>query len=260
MTTGAGPRANGPAGRRTRALLLGGARRVLDAVLPPLCLACGALVAEQGGLCAECWGRLRFLAPPLCDACGQPFAVDPGGPHSLCGACLADPPPWARARAVFHYDDASRGLVLRFKHGDRLEGAPAFGRWMARAAGPLLEGCDMVAAVPLHRWRLWSRRYNQAALLALALAEQAGLVARPDLLTRCRATPPQGHLSRDERARNVRGVFALDARADVGGRVVLLVDDVLTTGATLRECARVLIRAGAARVDVVTLARVVLAP
>lgn len=256
MTMGAGPRAI----NWMRAVARDGARRALDAVLPPLCLACGALVAEQGGLCPACWGNIQFLAPPFCDACGHPFEVDPGGPHPLCGACLAAPPPWGRARAVFHYDDASRGLVLRFKHGDRLEGAPAFARWMARAAGPLLDGCDLVAAVPLHRWRLWSRRYNQAAVLALALAAQAGLNARPDVLVRVRSTAPQGHLGRDERAGNVRGAFAVKPGAPVAGCNILLVDDVLTTGATLRECTRVLLRAGAARVDVVTLARVVLAP
>lgn len=249
MTQGLGPRAIG--------WLRQGGRWLLDAVLPPLCLACGQPVAEQGGLCAACWSRLHFLGPPLCDACGRPFEVDPGGSTPLCAACLTRPPVWGRARAVFRYDEASRGLILRFKHADRLEGTPAFGRWMARAAQPLLAGCDVVAAVPLHRRRLWSRRYNQSALLAQVLAAETGLPAHPDLLRRHRATRPQASLGRDERAQNVRGAFCLAPGADVAGRSVLLVDDVLTTGATVGECVGVLLRAGAARVDVATLARVV---
>lgn len=234
-------------------------RAAIDAVLPPLCLSCGALVAEPGALCPACWERIDFLGPPHCSACGHPFEVDVGE-AALCGACLAEAPHWRRARAVFRYDDASKALVLRFKHGDRLEGAPSFARWMARAGADLVGEADVIVPVPLHRFRLLARRYNQAALLAMALGRLAGKPVEPDLLLRRRRTPVQGHMNREDRRRNVKGAFAVRERklALVAGKSVLLIDDVLTTGATAGECARVLTRAGAASVDVLTLGRVVL--
>jgi ComF family protein len=157
------------------------------------------------------------------------------------------------------YDEGARPLILRFKHADRTEAAPAFARWMARSGAALLEDCDLIAPVPLHRWRLLRRRYNQAALLALELSRLADRPAVPDLLERRRNTPSQGRMSRSQRALNVRGAFAVAPRhrERVRGARVLLVDDVLTTGATLEACARALKRAGAARVEVLTLARVV---
>lgn len=236
------------------------ARRVVDAVLPPLCLSCGALVGEPGALCPVCWAKVQFLAPPCCACCGHPFDVDPG-PDQLCGLCVSRPPAFRRARAVFRYDDASRPLVLRLKHADRLEGVPAFARWMARAGAELMAGADLVVPVPLHRWRLLARRYNQAALLAVALARLGGLDSLPDLLVRRRRTASQGHMNREAREKNVKGAFAVRPRyaSRLGGRTVLLVDDVLTTGATVQECARVLTAAGAGAVDVLTLGRVVLA-
>lgn len=235
------------------------ARAALDAVLPPLCLACGAQVAEPGSLCGACWERITYIGPPVCAACGLPFAVD-AGPEMLCGACLAEPPPFGRARAVFRYDGASRALVLRFKHADRIEGAPAFARWMARAGAELLKGCDLLVPVPMHRWRLFLRRYNQAAVLAMALGRLSAIPVATGVLIRRRRTPPQGHLGRAERASNVKGAFATASFAPsrLEGRRVVLVDDVLTTGATVGECARVLRKAGAAQVDVLTLGRVVL--
>lgn len=235
-------------------------RRVLDAVLPPLCLCCGAVVAEPGSLCPECWARMDFLAPPLCHACGHPFDLDPGAEGAvLCGPCLAKAPPWGRARAVLRYDDVSKPLILRFKHADRLEGAPAFARWMARAGAELLAEAQVIVPVPLHRWRLLARRYNQAAVLALALGRLGGVTVVPDALVRLRRTSSQGHMDREQRRRNVAGAFAVPPRRRVlvEGRRVLLVDDVLTTGATTGECARVLLKAGAAGVDVLTLGRVV---
>lgn len=234
------------------------ARSALDLVLPPLCLSCKAVVAEPGSLCAQCWSKITFLAPPHCAACGHPLEIDLG-PDALCGACVEDPFPFRRARAVFRYDDASKSLILRFKHADRLEGAHAFARWMARAGAQLIEQADMIVPVPLHRWRLWSRRYNQAAILALGLGEQARRPVETGVLTRPRKTPPQGRLGRADRARNVRGAFAVPdaARAKIQGKSILLVDDVMTTGATLATCTDALKRAGAAHVDVLTLARVV---
>ena len=233
-------------------------RLALDAVLPPRCLACGEIVAEQGQVCARCWLGIDFIAGPVCACCGLPFEV-PMPADALCGGCLAQPPDFDRARAAMRYGDISKRLILRFKHGDKLESVPSFGRWLARAGATLAGEADLIAPVPLHRWRLFWRRYNQAAMLALALGRVAGRPVLPDLLQRRRATPSQGGLGRRARQLNVRGAFALrPAHGNrIAGRRVLLVDDVLTTGATVGACARALKRAGASGVDVITLARVV---
>ena len=233
-------------------------RRLVNALLPPRCVGCGETVEEGGALCAACWSGVTFLGAPLCGCCGYPFEyAAPDG--SVCAACIARPPAYDRARSVFRYQPESRALILRFKHADGIHAAPAFGVWLARAGADLLVDCDLVLPVPLHRWRLFRRRYNQSALLALALGRVAGCPVAVDLLQRRRNTPSQGRMSALARRRNVRSAFTLrPGRADsVAGRRVLLVDDVLTTGATVEECARVLRRAGAARVDVLTLARVV---
>ncbi|HSR55416.1 MAG TPA: ComF family protein [Alphaproteobacteria bacterium] len=234
---------------------------ILDLLLPHQCLKCGEVVGKDGALCASCWSAIAFMAPPMCARCGYPFELDSGfGEEAgLCGACLRNPPPYDRARAVFRYDEQSRSLVLGLKHGDKTHGVPAFGAWLARAAGPLAAEADLVAPVPLHRWRLFRRRYNQAALLATAVSRAAGIACMPGLLTRVRATPSQGRLSRSRRRLNVRGAFAVAPghRPAVEGRRVLLIDDVLTTGATVEAAARCLTKAGAGAVDVLTLARVV---
>lgn len=230
--------------------------RALDALLPPRCLSCAQPVDAQRTLCPDCWAGIDFVSPPYCACCGYPFAFDTG-PESLCGACAREAPAYDRARFVMRYDQGSRGLVLAFKHGDRLEGAPSFALWMARAGRALLAEADLVAPVPLHPIRLFARRYNQAALLAQALARTTGVPALPDLLLRRRHTPPQGRFSAAARRRNVAGAFAVSPRhrGALAGRRVLLVDDVMTTGATVSACARVLRRQGAAGVDVLVLAR-----
>ena len=230
----------------------------LNSVLPPRCPSCGIVVDEQGTLCADCWKGLTLLAEPCCDRCGYPFPyIVPAG--TLCAPCTRRSPAYDRARAVFRYDDASRHLILRFKHADETYAAPFYGRWLSRAGADLLAGTDLIAPVPLHRWRLLSRRYNQAALLARAVARHADRPLAVDLLRRIRHTPSQGRLSATARRRNIRGAIALRPRwrEAAAGRRIVLVDDVLTTGATVEECAKVLRRAGAARVDVLTLARVI---
>jgi ComF family protein len=233
-------------------------RHLLDAVLPPQCLACRAIVAEPGQLCAECWRGIRFIEAPLCAVCGRPFEFD-AGPEALCGDCAARPPAYGCARSVMVYDDKSRDLILGFKRGDRLEGAPAFGAWMARSGKVLIEGVDLVVPVPLHRTRLFTRRFNQAAVLALAISRATGLPVLPDALMRTRATPSQAGLSRSGRFRNVRGAFTVRPRRKEGirGRRIVLIDDVMTTGATVEGCSRALLKAGAASVSALTLARVV---
>jgi ComF family protein len=235
------------------------ARAVLDLVYPPLCIVCREPVTDPDSLCPSCWQTLHFLDGPCCAACGLPFEIDPGE-GTLCGACLARPPDFDKARAIVRYDEASRKPVLALKHADRLDLVPAFGRWLDRTGRPLLAECDMVVPVPLHRSRLWKRRYNQSAELARALARRAGVPAEPLVLTRSRPTPSQGEMpSASARRRNVQGAFAVPkhCRNTVRDRRVLLVDDVLTTGATANACARALKRAGARSVFVLALARVV---
>lgn len=234
-------------------------RAALDLVLPPLCLNCRAAVAEPQSVCAECWNALRFLSAPQCTQCGIPF------PHDLgqgvkCGACIARAPVFKVARSALAYDDASRDLILSFKHADRLEAVPLFARWMASTGGDALAEADLLVPVPLHWRRLVARRYNQAAELAHALGQRTGIPVEPTLLVRKKRTRSQGEMvSARQRAKNVAGAFAVPERdrAKLAGRNVTVVDDVLTTGATLSACAKALLRNGAASVSLITLARVV---
>ncbi len=237
--------------------LLAVARRFVDTLFPPQCLKCRALVDTPGTLCADCWREVTFIAPPFCAACGTPFAHETG-PDAFCGACLKESPPYGRARAVFVYTDASRDLVLRFKHADATHAAAAFGKWLARAGSDLIAEADVLVPVPLHWTRLFRRRYNQSALLAQALGKETGLPVVERALTRRRATPSLGRLNRSARRRRLAGAIASGKMAQqVSGKRVLLIDDVLTTGETAAACIRPLTRAGATGVDVLTLARVV---
>ena len=236
------------------------ARHILDLLLPPRPLdeaRAGQIAVQSLGLAAASWSRITFFDDPVCDGCGTPFEFDLGT-GIRCVACQAHPPAFDRARAACLYDEHSRDLILKLKHADRVDLAPLFARWLARAAADLLTDVDAIAPVPLHRGRLLSRRYNQAAEIARPLARQTGRTYLPDALSRTRATQSQGGKSGQGRRRNVAGVFTVPPRRSrqVAGRRILLVDDVLTTGATLEGCARALKAAGAQSVAVVVIARV----
>ena len=233
--------------------------RVADLVFPPGCLACRKATATINALCPTCWRAVRFIERPFCERLGTPFPADLGE-GLLSPEAIANPPVFARARAVAHFDDGpARQLVHRLKYGDRLELAAAMGAWMARAGDDLLTEADVLVPVPLHRTRLTARLYNQSALLARAVSERCGVRVCIDGLMRARATPPQVGLSRTQRALNMQGAFVVpdDGRIEIDGRAVVLVDDVLTSGATVNAASRALLRAGASRVDVLVFARVV---
>ena len=212
-------------------------------------------MAPPGGLCPTCWPVVRFLAEPLCQRCGVP--MDKPG-EQTCGDCHGRNPALTKARAAMLYDDGSRDLVLHMKHADALAGVPVLARWMQRAGAELLADSDFLVPVPLHWTRLFKRRYNQSAELARALARLSGVPMLPNTLQRPHRTPSQGGLSQSERRANVKHAFRVKDRYRdrINGSCITLVDDVLTTGATLDACAQVLLDAGALRVDALTLARV----
>ncbi len=232
-------------------------RALLDMVMPPQCLCCDAEVADPGLFCASCFAGLRFITAPCCDRCGTALERAPRVGTPLCDACQEDPPPWSRARAVFLYDERSRRLILPLKHADRTELAAPLGRLMARAGGVLLTPDCLLVPVPLHPRRLRGRRYNQAGLLAHAIARTARVPVLIDALVRTRATLALAALSAEQRESMVRDAFALrrGRAAVIAGRRVVLVDDVLTSGATARACTRILRDAGARSVDILVAAR-----
>jgi ComF family protein len=213
---------------------------------------------DGAGLCGACWSKLSFIAPPYCERLGIPFPFD-GGPGLLSMEAIANPPAYQRARAAVRYDDIARTLVHALKYGDRLDLAPIMGRWMANAGRALVSECDAIVPVPLHWRRQWVRRFNQSALLAEIIAQASGRPVAHGALKRVKATPQQVGLDKSARAQNVQGAFRVPAsgKVEVAGRKLVLVDDVLTSGATVDACTRALLRAGAAAVDVLVFARVV---
>ena len=231
-------------------------RSALDLIFPREDLDGEATVGAHG-LSAETWSKIHFLDGPVCDGCGAPFDYDPG-PGVRCAPCMASRRAFDAARAACLYDETSRDPILKLKHADRTDLAPMFARWLSRAAADLLEEAEAIVPVPLHPTRLLRRRYNQAAEVARPLARLAGVPYLPDALVRRRATESQGGKSGGGRKRNVAGAFHVPERrkVQVEGRRILVIDDVMTTGATVEGCARALKQAGAARVDVAVLARV----
>jgi ComF family protein len=226
--------------------------------MPPHCLACGVPVASDGTLCPSCWGRMRLIERPFCERLGIPFTYDLG-PGALSAEAIADPPPFGRLRAAAVFDEIARELVHGLKYHRHLDLARWMAGWMGRAGRDVLDDAAVLVPVPLHRRRLWTRRFNQSAALASVLGRAAGKPFAPLALRRIRPTRHQVGLGANERAENVRGAFHVDPgrKTEVSGRNILLVDDVYTTGATAKAATRALLRAGAATVDVLVFARVV---
>jgi len=247
-------------GARALPILRRMGRAAADLVFPPACLSCRAATDVPGGLCAACWAKVRFIERPFCERLGTPFAMDLGAEGLLSPEAVADPPVFARARAVAHFEDGPvRQLTHRLKYSDRMELAAPLGAWMARAGAELLADADLLVPVPLHHRRLIARRFNQANALAQAVSAASGVPVDPFALARVKPTASQVGLSRSQRALNLQGAFRVpgEMASKVEGRSIVLIDDVMTSGATVNAASRALLRAKAKRVDVLVFARVV---
>jgi ComF family protein len=234
-------------------------RKALDIMLPPSCPTCDRPVAMQHTFCAPCFAATVFVTDPVCLHCGLPFgSARRSGTHGACALCAADPPPWRRARAALMYEAQGRGLVLKLKHADRQDIAAVLALHMARAGRALLAEADMLVPVPLHRWRLLRRGFNQSALLAQVLGRTTGVPILLDAVRRTRRTPSLGPLSASTRRRVLEGAFTIPRRrlAQIHDRRILLIDDVMTSGATAAACTRALLDAGARHIDVLVASRV----
>lgn len=232
--------------------------RIADLLLPPVCIACRRRIGSHGLLCGDCFAKIDFIAPPICTRLGVPLPYDAGEP-ALSAAAIVAPPVYDRARAAARYSDTMRELIQSFKYRNRQEGLLLFARWLGRAGAELLAGVELIVPVPLYTSRLWWRRFNQSAMLARGLGRLTGIPVDCFVLKRVRRTSSQVGLSADQRRRNVAGAFKVDAKVGhcLKGKSIVLVDEVITTGATTDACARALRRAKAARVDVLALARAV---
>lgn len=236
-------------------------QRAIDTILPARCIVTGDLVDSQGMMSPEAWRQLNFIAEPHCHRCGFPFDFDDGSAKegNICAACHKSPPPYSYARSAMVYDDVSRSVILGFKHGDQTHSVASFMPWLLRAGDEILADSDYLVPVPLHRWRMLRRRYNQAGLIAQFLSRETKIPSFLDLIDRHRATVTQGHLNVKERQRNIKNAFTISEahKAKIKNKNICLIDDVFTTGATVNECTKVLLKAGAASVNILTLARVV---
>jgi ComF family protein len=243
--------------RRASALISRLGAAALNTLYPPTCLACRAATDAHGALCPRCWSAMRFIERPFCDRLGTPFEHDLGQ-ALISPQAVIDPPVFARARAAARFEDGpARTLTHRLKYSDRAELGRPIARWMARAGADILADADLLTPVPLHPWRLWRRRFNQAAVLAREISRQTGKPCDVNALLRVKATQSQVGLTKVERIDNMQGAFRVRDGASVRGLNVVLVDDVLTSGATANAASRALLRAGAKRVDALVFARVV---
>ena len=235
--------------------------QIIDFVLPPRCIVTGDIVEKQGVLSADAWSDLNFIADPQCNRCGLPFDFieEYNAGDDVCGACLKAPPIYSQARSALIYDDASRDIILGFKHGDQTHSVPCFIPWLNQAGAGFLDKADFLMPVPLHRWRILRRRFNQSAIIAKALSQNIKIPFILNGLERVRATPTQGYLQANERKKNVKNAFIVpdEVIPKIRHKRIVLIDDVFTTGATVSECTKALLNNGAGTVDILTLARVV---
>ena len=228
-------------------------QKLLDVLVPPRCPMCGVLVSEVSTLCPDCFSKLHFISNPRCQICGRPFEFALTN-DCLCPQCLNHPPSFQKARAAVVYNHDSKKIILPFKHNDRIDLGPLISKLMFVAAEELISDVDIICPVPLHQFRLIKRKYNQSALLACQLARRYQKNYCPDLLKRTRSTSSQGHLKAQDRKQNVAHAFAVKRPNLIPNKKILLVDDVLTTGATANECSKVLLAAGATSISLVTFA------
>lgn len=233
-------------------------QKLLNSILPPRCPITGEIVDTQGILSPEAWKGLDFIQQPCCHSCGHPFEFEVEE-FSTCATCLDNPPQYHRARAALSYNDTSRQLVLKFKHGDHIHIVSSLLPFLMQAGTDILAETDLILPVPLHFWRLIKRRYNQAGILAKNLSKETGIPWHATALVRTRPTQAQGHMDAKSRRKNVRQAFAVKPKYEglIEGKVITIIDDVYTTGATVNECAKVLKKAGARRVNILTVAKVV---
>ncbi len=230
----------------------------LDKLLPPQCSRCSCRTADSHKLCGDCWEKIRFLDNPQCQLCGWPFEFETKD-HFLCADCSRQPPLFTKGRSALQYDDITRHMIIKFKHGDGVYLSKTFATLMKKASGDVFEEADILMPIPLHRWRLFRRGYNQSALLVKNLAKLSKIPAAYHVLCRHKSTKSQEGLSRKERLMNMRNVFCVPEKKKrlVQNKVIVLIDDVWTTGATLTEACRTLLSCGAREVRVLTLARVI---
>ena len=228
---------------------------IINFILPPLCPICNKRVDVPHMLCATCFKRLNFITKPYCQKCGRPFEFDIKG-ESLCAACMKDQPRYNKARSNLVYDEGAKELILPFKHADRTDLAHILSEFLIREQGVLIDEAEIIIPVPLYITRLFKRRYNQSALLAKRICKIKHKQYEPRVLRRIKPTVSQGHMNKIERAANVKGAFAVFQPDIIRDKKVLLIDDVMTTGATVNECTKVLMKSGASQVDILTVARV----
>ncbi|MEZ5692041.1 MAG: ComF family protein [Rickettsiales bacterium] len=234
------------------------ANKFLNIIFPPQCLICKNIVSENGTLCLDCWQQIRFISDPICEKCGTSFEYDMGN-NALCAGCIHDEPKYTRARAAFCYDEHSHKLITRLKYSDQTQLAITYSNWLINAGKEFIEVSDIVTPVPLHYLRFIGRRFNQSALLASNLASKTNISYLPDLLKRKRYTKPQTGLTKKQREKNVRNAFLVNEHyiKSVKNKNILLIDDVFTTGSTINQCSKSLLKAGASQVNVLTLARTI---
>ena len=229
-------------------------QKILDFLMPPRCTICNKKVNSTGALCGTCWTNLHHINDPQCNSCGLPFAFDIDK-NALCGHCIKNPPPYVWARSALRYDDHSQGLILSLKHSKKLENAAVMARMMQQAGQGFFKDIDLIVPVPLHRKRLFKRRFNQSAYLAHYIAKQTNIALNTNDLERIKPTPPQVGLTYKAREKNVRGAFKVKVKESFKNKNIVLIDDVFTTGATVKACSQCLLKAGASSVGVLTFAR-----